>query len=150
IGEPYDFIIADCPPNLGMLALNAAIACPEILIPVELAPLAMAGALSLRRYLDEVREDSQEKLRVMGVLGTFYAEGEKKPREALELLTKIFGDKLFATHIHESAATRDASGQGAPVILRKPKDRAALEYSKVVDEVLSRGAPTSGKEVPRG
>ena len=32
---PYDFIIIDCPPNLGMLSFNALRAANTVLIPVE-------------------------------------------------------------------------------------------------------------------
>jgi chromosome partitioning protein len=138
IDVKYDFIISDCPPNLGMLVLNAVIACPEILIPVELAPLAMAGAVSLRAFLTDVRLNQQPDLHIMGVLGTFHSNGETKPREALELLGKLFGDRVFKTQIHASAATRDASGVGRPVIIHKPKDRVAQEYMSVIDEVLER------------
>ena len=31
----YDFIIIDCPPNIGILTFNALFACSEVIIPIE-------------------------------------------------------------------------------------------------------------------
>jgi len=36
VAHGYDYIVADCAPTLGMLAVNAMVACPDVLLPVRL------------------------------------------------------------------------------------------------------------------
>lgn len=141
IQEPYDFILTDCGPTLGMLALNAVAACPEVLIPIELAHAATVGALTLRKWLDDVRVDVEPSVRVLGVLPTFADDRERTPREMLTTLRAVFGADLFETVIHASAAIRDAAGQGRPIVLADPQSRGAAEYQSLTQEVIARGNP---------
>lgn len=141
IQQVYDFVLTDCGPTLGMLALNAVAACPEVLIPIELAHAATVGALTLRQWLDDVRMDVEPSVRVLGVLPTFADDREKTPREMLTTLRSVFGTDLFETVIHTSAAIRDAAGQGRPVVLAAPQSRGAAEYQSLTQEVIARGIP---------
>jgi len=48
----YDFILLDCPPNLGLLTLNALTAAKEVMIPLQAEFLAMKG---LQKLMDMIR-----------------------------------------------------------------------------------------------
>lgn len=135
----YDFVLTDCPPTLGMLALNAMVACPEILIPVKLAPASVPGALRLRKHLDGLRATTESSLRILGVLGTFYTDVAKKPREILTALGDIFGPLLFNTYIHASQAVESAAESGRPIIHLEPGQRGAQQYAALTEEVIARG-----------
>lgn len=139
VARPYDFVLTDCRPTLGMLALNAVVACPEVLIPIELAHAATMGALTLRQWLDNVRLDVEPSVRILGVLPTFADDRERTPREMLATLRTVFGSELFTTSIHTSAAIRDAAGRGRPVVLDAPLSRGAGEYQSLTQEVIARG-----------
>jgi chromosome partitioning protein len=136
----YDFVLADCPPTLGMLALNAIVACPEVLVPVRLAAATLPGLADLAQIL-EVVKDTEPAVHLMGVLGTYFAEGANGPKEALELIKQQeqFAGAVFDTVIHRAQLVEDACGKGVPVVLAAPKSRAALQYQALADEVLARG-----------
>lgn len=135
----FDYVITDCGPNLGMLAYNAVVACPSVLVPVELAHAAAMGAALMRAWLEDARIDLQPRIRILGVLGTFADDRERTPREIRAVLHSIFGPELFNTTIHTSAAIRDAAGKGRPVVLESPSSRGALEYQALTQEVVRRG-----------
>ncbi|HEX7602586.1 MAG TPA: ParA family protein [Polyangiaceae bacterium] len=141
VDAAYDFVLIDCGPTLGMMALNAIVACPEVLVPIELAHAAAMGAVTLRRFLEDVRVDIEPSVHILGVLGTFAATRERTPREVLNVLRDIFGGDVFSTVIHTAAAARDAAGHGRPVVLSAPKSRAATEYLSLTQEVIHRGKP---------
>ena len=139
VASGYDFVLVDCGPTLGMMALNAVVACPDVLVPIELAHAAAMGAVTLRRFLEEVRVNLEPAVRMLGVLGTFADSRERTPKEIHAGLRDIFGPALFQTVIHTSAAIRDAAGLGRPVVLSAPTSRGAAEYLSLTQEVIDRG-----------
>ncbi|HVT60682.1 MAG TPA: AAA family ATPase, partial [Thermoanaerobaculia bacterium] len=47
LGTGYDYILFDCPPQLGMLSLNALAAATEVIVPVAPEPMALDGLARL-------------------------------------------------------------------------------------------------------
>lgn len=140
IESNYDFVIADCPPTLGMLALNAIVACPDVLVPVRLSGASVAGALRLRaNTIDRIRQRAAPAARLLGVLGTFYSESANAPAEVLARMREAFGNTVFETVIHQSQAVDDSSSFGKPIVLRDRSSRGAKEYASLTQEVLNRG-----------
>jgi chromosome partitioning protein len=144
----YDFIIADCAPSLGMLAINAMVACPEVIVPIKLAPASVMGALGLQEHIAALREHVEPSIRILGILGTFHKETGSMTREVLAKLRAIFGDELlFRTLIHASDSVERAAGKGAPIYALEPRRREAIEYDLLAEEVLARGRPAQQQAI---
>ncbi len=138
IEKNYDFVIADSPPHLGVLMIASAIACPDVIVPINLDIGSMPMTINLHEYVLNLQQTVQPSLRILGVLGTFFEQQSKTPREMLVMLKKLFGDRMFETFIHRRRAVGDAAGVGRPIVLANPSDRGAQEYNRFTDEVLSR------------
>jgi chromosome partitioning protein len=134
----YDFVIVDCAPTFCLTTINALVAAPNLIVPIELGHAAAMAAILLSARVEEIRITHQPAIRLLGVLGTFSSERERTPRMVLELLRNRFGASMFETVIHESAAVRDAAGAGRPVVLSAPQSRGSLEYQSLTQEVLHR------------
>lgn len=139
VAQGYGVVLADCGPSLGRMAVAAVAACPEVLVPVQLAPAAVSAALSMQAFLRQVAVEVQPRAGVLGVVGTFAEVRQRRPVALLESLRHLFGPALFRTVIHTSAAVRDAAGRGRPVVLDAPKSRGAQEYQSLAEEVVARG-----------
>jgi chromosome partitioning protein len=68
IRNNYDYIIIDCPPSLGLLALNALAAAQEVLIPLQPHFLALQGFGKLLETIALVNQRINNNLRVTGIL----------------------------------------------------------------------------------
>lgn len=140
IESAYDYVLADCQPTLGFLPSGAVVACPEVLVPVKLAPASVLGALKVRAHVEQdLRLRQQSEARIFGVLGTFDSEVAALPKQALAGLRAMFGELVFKTSIHQQQAVENATGRGAPVVLLDPRGRAAQQYHQLTEEILTHG-----------
>jgi chromosome partitioning protein len=59
LGNQWDLVLIDCPPNLGLLSVNALAAADEVLVPVEKHGIAAIGLRDLLRTIKDAREWSR-------------------------------------------------------------------------------------------
>lgn len=135
----YDYVLADCPPSLGLLAINGMVACPSILIAIKLSMASMRSTARLARHIEGMKTALQPQIETFGVLGTFLAGAANSPKEILEGLQIRFGEKVFKTHIGSYQSLDDAGGLGTPLILLKPSTEGAKQYQRLTEEVIARG-----------
>jgi len=149
VEDRYDFIIADCAPTLGMLAINAMAACPEILMPIKLAPASVMGALGLQEHVAALREHVEPRIHILGILGTVpQGDGLDDPRGADQAARDLRGAASLRTVIHASNSVERSAGKGAPIYLLEPQRREAVEYDLLAEEILERGAMVRHNVVP--
>jgi chromosome partitioning protein len=139
VSKDYDFVVADCGPSIGMMAMSAMIACPEVIIPIKLEFASIPGAFRLHKNILALRSGASPEIRILGVIGTMYVEGARTPHEVLTKLREIFGDTMFETVIHRAQAVADSAGRARPIVLADGSSRGAIQYDKLTDEVLARG-----------
>src|SRR3989442_986381 len=137
VAHNYDFILADCAPTLGMLAVDAMIACPDVLMPVRLEPASIPGALRTQATVDSLRRTANPALRLLGALGTFQKETGVMARSVCEQVARIFGPLMFRTRIHLSDCVGRAAGKGVPILLDAPNRREAVEDQLVTEEAIA-------------
>jgi len=66
--EPEDFVLLDCPPSLGLFSLSAFVAAESLLIPLKPEIFSISGLGDLLRVAEEVKEDINPSLRIMGLV----------------------------------------------------------------------------------
>ncbi|HLV57434.1 MAG TPA: AAA family ATPase, partial [Natronosporangium sp.] len=70
--KDYDFILIDCQPSLGLLAINALTCAHGVLIPLECEFFSLRGVALLLDTIDKVRERLNFDLELEGILATMY------------------------------------------------------------------------------
>ena len=54
--HPFDFMLMDCPPSLGILMTNALAAADELLIPIQCEYLALEGLSKTVQVVEQIKE----------------------------------------------------------------------------------------------
>ena len=104
IGKPYDFILIDCMPSLGMLTINALATAHCVIIPVQAQYLPLKGLEQLLHTIRRVQRQINPNLRIEGILLTMVDSRTNYARDMSNLLRDTYGGKLnvFPTDIPQS------------------------------------------------
>jgi chromosome partitioning protein len=101
----YDFILIDCPPNLGNLTVNAYVASDYLLIPCDLSALALEGLEGILEVVDTVNFRLNHPLKILGILATRVDRRNMVMNEAV--FEKLKEDAVFIESV--TANTSDQS-----------------------------------------
>ena len=138
LSEPWDFILLDCPPALGLLTVSALCASHEVLVPVEVSSMAMAGLAGVMQTIDRVRDRLNPDLAVTEVLVCRTDARTNLSREVMERLRERFGKLVMNTVIRENVRLREAWSFAQPVTTYDPRGRGAEDYRAAAAELLER------------
>ena len=135
----YDYIIVDCPPTFGTLAMNAFTTCSKVLLPVQLGFFAMEGINSFSSTLNLVNNElgpvANHKIEIGGVLVTFYDTRSNLAKEVLKTLEELFGNKLLKSRIPQNIKLNEAQAAGKSIFDYAPEAKGAEAYKNLVQEV---------------
>jgi chromosome partitioning protein len=145
-----DYVFIDCPPSLGLLTVNALVAAPEVLIPIQCEYYALEGLGQLLRNIELVQAHLNPALMVTTILLTMYDGRTKLADQVTAEVRKHFGDQVLRTVIPRSVKVSEAPGFGQTVLAYDPGSRGALSYLDAAREIalnrgtLDRGYPDDG------
>jgi len=133
----FDYILIDTPPNLGVLTVNAFIACTHVIIPVALTTYALIGISILERTMQELRDNLDVTLPIFGVIGTLN-DHTRMSSEVLSAVREHFGTLVFDTVIPRNIKIEEAHNQIASIYDYAPTSTGAQAYAKLTEEVIQR------------
>ncbi|MFQ5701735.1 MAG: ParA family protein [Acidobacteriota bacterium] len=131
----YDFVLIDCPPNLGPLTFNGLCACREILIPVEIGFFSLNGVGNLLRALSRYRGAWLRERRIRA-LATMFDRQTNFAKEVIEEMRSFFGESLYTTVIHRTVKLKEAASFGEPITRYAPRSRGCEDFMALAGEVL--------------
>lgn len=137
ISSDYDYILIDCPPSGGYLTVNALIASDAVIIPMQMDVLSLQGLTQILSTVKSIKEDYNDKLHVLGVLGVLVDERRQLTFDILEHVRNDFGVNIFNNYIRQNVRAAEAPSHGVSVIEYAPNCNSARDYLSVTDELLA-------------
>ena len=138
VREDYDLILADCPPSLSLLTLNALCAADSLIIPMQCEYFALEGLSQLMRTIDMVRAGPNPSLAIEGVLLTMFDGRNNLARQVAEDVRTNFGDGVFRAVIPRNVRLSEAPSFGKPIILYDIRSSGCKSYIELAREVMQR------------
>ena len=137
----FDYVFIDCPPSLGLLTLNALVAAPEVLIPIQCEYYALEGVSQLMKNIDMVKAHLNPRLNVSTVVLTMHDGRTKLADQVAVEVRRYFGDKVLKTVIPRSVKVSEAPGYSMTIIDYDPGSRGAMSYLDASRELAHRPSP---------
>jgi chromosome partitioning protein len=135
-----DYIFIDCPPSLGLLTVNALVAAPEVLIPIQCEYYALEGLEQLLRTVDLVRSHLNPALAVTTIVLTMYDGRTRLASQVADEVREHFGGVVLNSVIPRSVRVSEAPSYGQSVMTYDPGSTGALAYLEAARELAHRNA----------
>jgi chromosome partitioning protein len=136
IDGDYDVIFLDCPPNLGLLTVNALVAADHALLSAEAQYFALQGVEQALEVIELARDGLNPDLEWLGVVFTIADMRTVHSREAQASLKEHVGDKLLDTVVRQSIAYAESAERAVSILDHRPD--LGGDYVRLADELLHR------------
>jgi chromosome partitioning protein len=135
----YDYVLIDCPPNLGLLTVNGLVAANSVIIPVQTQYYAMKGLNNLVKVIQTIRHRLNRNLRILGLLPTFYDGRTLLARDMLDELKGVGDHHVFTSIVRNTVKLGEAPLVGRPITTYAGQSDAARTYRELAREVVELG-----------
>jgi len=143
--QPFQLVMIDCPPSLGLLTLNALAAADEVFIPLQPHFLALQGLGKLLETVSLVQRRINPNLRVGGVVLCLY---ETATRLAAEVVADLSGfleanrggkcpwadAHIFRSVIRRNIKLAECPSHGMTIFQYDASCNGAADYNALADE----------------
>lgn len=143
--DPFDYIVMDCPPSLGVLTVNALTAASEVLIPLQPHFFALQGLSKLFQTTALVARRLNRDLKVSGVALCLYESGTRLATDVTDDLIAFLDQsdanspwancKIFDVRIRRNIKLAEAPSFGQSIFKYAGKCPGAQDYAALAREV---------------
>jgi len=137
--DRYDFVLADCPPSISLVVVNALAASHWFLVPCSAEFLPMVGLTLLGNSIRRIQKIAPD-LRLLGVVLTRFAKNERVCRHVENLLRRELGKNLFEAIIRVNTKAKSAPGVQRTIFEYEADQcgRGTVDFTLLAEEFLRR------------
>ncbi|WP_010581760.1 ParA family protein [Schlesneria paludicola] len=145
--QPFDYIVMDCPPSLGVLTVNALTAAKEVFIPLQPHFLALQGLSKLFETTALVKRRLNRDLVVSGIVLCLYETSTRLAADITDDLMRFLEQsdpkapwknaRIFESRIRRNIKLAEAPSFGQSIFDYAAKSPGALDYAALVSEVVA-------------
>jgi chromosome partitioning protein len=161
LDDKFDYIIIDCAPSLGLLALNALAAVDEIMIPLQPHFLALQGLGKLLQTVTLVNKRINPALKVKWVLLCMFEARASLPNEVKADIEKFLTTarntncawseaQILPVYVRRNITLAEAPSYGQTIFEYDPSCHGSEDYKKVAQLIHNQmRAPIATVETPQ-
>lgn len=138
ISGSLDYILIDCPPNLGILSINSLVAANYYIVPMQTENFAFIGLDKILQLTEKVKKRLNPELQMAGILIVRQAHKTKFSQAVLSSLERNddLKNKLFKSSIRQDISLMECSAFGQHIFEYAPKSRGAEDYLNLAKEIV--------------
>lgn len=134
----YDYIIIDCPPSLSTMTVNILTYVENVLIPVKTDRNSLEGYERLLNLIEAIRQDSNEKLKVLGLFITVFEKQTVLDRQIFKDMQNSLGDMFINVPIRKCIEVREAPLANLPVSYYSNTSNGTEDYKNLTTIIIER------------
>lgn len=135
---PWEWVVLDCPPSLGILTLNALVAATSVLIPMQARYFSLEGLGALVGTIDRIKAALNPGLSIEGIVFCMFDRRTNLAQQVVSEVEKHFPDRVYTTMIPQNIRLSESPSFGKPALLYDIESKGAQAYLALANEVLAR------------
>ncbi len=138
IDKDYDFCVFDCSPALGVVLMNILTVADEVIIPLEPGAYSLQGLSRLYKFIDQIHDYTNDKLKVDGILVTKVRNtaNAKIWIGDIEEKAQLLNTKVYKSKIRLNVSVEEAQTMKMDLFQYAGGSSAARDYDDFIDEFL--------------
>ena len=129
----YDYLVADCPPNLGAITVNAIYSADVILIPINYDKGALDGMAHLLETIKEVKESQNFPYLI---IRNMFDVRTKQTNMYIDAELEPFSKLVLKTRIRKTEALNQSRIAGEPILIYDPQSNGSFDYKELIAELM--------------
>jgi chromosome partitioning protein len=132
----YDFIVLDCPPQVGPVTITALTAANLVIAPTQCEYFSVQALRQTLDLVELVRHKTNPALAYRILVTMFDLRGTLH-RRLLDQLRTHFAGALLNTIVGFDSKLRESQLAGTPITLHSPASRSVNHYRQLAEEMLA-------------
>ena len=128
---PYDYVVIDCPPSMGKIAINTLLISDVLVIPSQAEFFSAFALKNMMELVGIVRQQGNPGLPYR-ILITLFDKRNRVHKSIKNQLDHAFGAGIFKAIIEVDSELRKTAILGFPTA----RTRGVRQYNQLVDELL--------------
>lgn len=133
----FDYIIFDCPAQVGHLTTSAIIASDQLVIPLESEFFSLEGLTAFLQTFKRVQERLNPSLEYK-VLINKHNSSFRLHRDVVKAVREHYGaEAMFETIVRQNVALAEAPSRGLSIFEHAPDSNGAEDFARVCHEIIN-------------
>lgn len=136
--KEFDYVIVDCPPDLGPFMNNALVISDYYIVPVAAEDkFGLKGLNDIFNMANDLKKNSlNPSLKLMGVLVTLYDSRTNNSKRMEEVLRTSYPDSILKSIINRNTDLSQANTKDKTVFQHDRRAQGAKDYLALATEVI--------------
>jgi chromosome partitioning protein len=147
-GKPFDAVLLDCPPSLGLLTINGLCAAREVFIPMQAHFLALQGVSKLLETVTLIGKSANPRLAVTGVILCMHDANTTHTKEVVADLDSFFEEsrtqnvawksaRVYRPAVRRNIKLAECPSFGKTIFDYDAKSAGALDYLELARRIVA-------------
>ncbi|MCD8287988.1 MAG: AAA family ATPase [Porphyromonadaceae bacterium] len=130
----YDYIIIDCPPQLGLMTINALSCAHYVIIPCKTDELSYRGLTQLMDTIKDVQEYVNPNLQIYGVIPTLY---QQRVTSDKNILARLESEYRVVARMKLAAVAKKGLYDGISVVELNPTHEISVSMMELANKIVT-------------
>jgi len=137
--NPFDFILLDCPPSLGILMTNALAAADELLTPIQCEFFALEGLVRIVGIVEQIKAAGvNDDVELRGIVMTMFDSRTNLSAQVVADVREHFAEQVYETVIPRTVRLSEAPSFGKSILEYDSSGNGARAYRALAAEFVRR------------